>query len=218
MASKKKPDKKKSGPCPVGCKKINLKMDCSDHPDGLPFPERQKPNGWKVKPGPRCGVNKTNKMHTMIEDAYSEETGKQLPPGIQKWVKQQYGIEAKYGEELLSAMKMANLKPQIHHKLPIMLGGDDSVGNYIPLAKKDHQYAYGGIHKWWDEKLRGMENDLESKLGKCDKKSKNKKERELHNCARRKDGNMKKTCEGQLTKIAGCLEKQGVKLYADCKQ
>ena len=113
-------------------------------------------------------------------------------------------------------MKDMGLEPQMHHKLPVMLDGKDSADNYIPIPKKDHQKAYGGVHKWWDKKLRGMEGDLERKLGKCNKNSKNKKEQVLHDCARTQRGYMRKTCEGQLTNIAGCLDRQGIKLYVDC--
>jgi hypothetical protein len=191
-------------------------MDCSNHPEGLPFPER-KPGGWKVNPDARCGTASTDKMRRQFSEAFSEDKNAEIPQDIQDWAKQQYGIEAKYGEDLIDAMDDMGVEPQMHHKLPVMLGGGDSAGNYIPIPKKDHQKAYGGVHKWWDEKLRGMEDSLESKLGKCDKKSKNKKEKALHDCARTKRGSMRKTCESQLTNIAGCLKKQNVDLYVDCK-
>ena len=155
-------------------------------------------------------------MQDAFSESFSEGKNRTIPGGIRQWAKQQYGIEAKYGEELIDAMKEMDLNPQMHHKLPVMLGGDDIADNYIPISEKDHQKAYGGVHKWWDKKLRGMEGDLERKLGKCNKYSKNKKEKALHDCARTKRGYMRKTCEGQLTNIAGCLDRQGIKLYVDC--
>ena len=214
--TKKKSEPKKSGPCPVNCTKIKLKMDCSSHPPGLPFPERKKPNGWLVRSHARCGTRTTKQMTDAFSDWFSEDDNKAMPEKIQQWAKQQYGIEEKYGKDLIKAMKDMELKPQMHHILPIMLGGNDVVDNYIPIPEKDHQKAYGGVHKWWDKKLRGMEGDLERKLGKCNKYSKNKKEKALHDCARTKRGYMRKTCEGQLTNIAGCLDRQGIKLHVDC--
>lgn len=214
--TKKKSEPKKSGPCPVNCTKIKLKMDCSSHPPGLPFPDREKPNGWQVKPHARCGVKNPEQMRKEFSKGFSKKENIEIPPQIQAWAKEQYGIEVKYGEELIDTMTNMGLKPQMHHKLPVMLGGDDIADNYIPIPMKDHQKAYGGVHKWWDKKLRGMEGDLERKLGKCNKYSKNKKEKALHDCARTKRGYMRKTCEGQLTNISGCLDKQGIKLYVDC--
>ena len=213
MTKKKKSDKKRRSPCPANCTKIKLKMDCSSHPPGLPFPDRQRPNGWPVSTKARCGRMDTRQMRDEFSIAYKD---KDIPSDIRNWAQTRYGISANRGKELIDSMIEGGLNPEMHHKLPVMLNGTDTADNFIPIPRDDHQKSSGGVHQWWDTKLRELERSLEGRLGRCDKKSKNKKERELHNCARTKRGFMRKTCESQLTKISGCLKNQGIDLYVDC--
>ena len=147
---------------------------------------------------------------------------------MQTWAQDTYGIEAKYGEELLDALSSAGLNPQMHHNLPISMGGDDDPSNYVPLPYNEHQKAGGGVHKWWGDELDNASDELEQQLGDCKNPSSNpdrkkkKKEEDLRDCSRNADGSSKSTIDTKITGIANCLSKvrppkEGVDLLVICK-
>ena len=222
------------GDCPVGCKDITLEVPCQDYKNhtSYPMPEYPTPKGWKVNTKKRadCGVSSTVEMQDKFKKEFSKKNQKNIPNEMQTWAKETYGIEAEYGKDLLNALDAGNHAPQMHHNLPIVLGGLDDPSNYIPLPHDEHQKSAGGVHKWWDDTLNhDGSDDLEKQLGKCKSKSNNtdkkmkKKEEALNDCSRNISGTSKSTCEGKIGGIAACLKKvkppeEGVDLYVRCEQ
>lgn len=224
--------------CPVDCKDVILEVDCEKYKNhtSYPMPEPTTPKGWKVNPHPRCDytgdgktkVNTTKKMKDAFFNEFDKSKNNEIPEEMQKWAKETYGIEKKYGKELFNALKDAGHEPQMHHNLPIALQGADDPSNYVPLPHDEHQKSGGGVHKWWDDELNEASDDLEQQLGKCKKQSNNpdpkkkKKEEALNDCSRNKDDSAKSTCESKITGIAECLSKvkppqEGVDLFVRCK-
>ena len=232
MANTKRKNRK-INPCPVDCKKVILEVNCSDYSEftSYPMPKPTSNDGWKVNTKPRkdCKVSGTSEMQKKFKNKFNKKSDNKIPKEMQKWAKDTYDIEAQYGKELLRALADGGHKPQMHHNLPIALGGLDDPSNYIPLPHDEHQKSAGGIHKWWDDELNEASDDLEKQLGKCDKNSKNrdkkkkKKEEALRDCSRNKNNSPKSTCESKITGIAGCLDKvrppaEGVALYVRCEK
>jgi len=226
------------GPCPVDCKDIILEVDCSTYSNhtSYPMPAPTSPKGWKVNPHLRCDytgdgktkVKGTSSMKSDFFKQFAKKDGNQIPEEMQKWAKDTYGIEEKYGEELFGALSDAGHKPQMHHNLPIAMQGRDDPSNYVPMPHNEHQKSGGGVHKWWDDELNEASDDLEQQLGKCKKKSTNpdpkkkNKEKALNNCSKNKDNSPKSTCESKITGISECLSKvkppkEGVDLFVRCK-
>ena len=206
--------------CPEGCNPIELEIDCSDYPANIPFPPEVK-NGCATIPSQLKRTNKRTK--------YQEQ---------QQWNEFEFSNKKKTKYRNLNDETMNNLKGQgyiwegmdnntkgirrgvyrnggdfqVHHILPIMLGGENKFKNYFPLSSLKHDE----VHDWWSSKYKQESQQLKKSLKDCNKSNKNTKEqKQLEKCGK----SITSLNEGSLAKQANCLAKKpaSVKLCVKCK-